>query len=154
MASSKNKKVLNATEVIIDNIRYRSILERRCHELLLAAGITPRYEEYTCTLTETFKPKSLEVYLLWKPRLRPKVFSKYPNSFQSITYTPDFDFEYKDYWIIIDTKGHSNDTYPLKKKMFMRYLDDYSKESGKKIIFFEPHSIKQIKESINIILSL
>ena len=65
-----------------------------------------------------------------------------------ITYTPDFTFEYNDYFIIIEAKGYENDTFPIKKKMFRKILEAY-----KKALYFEIFTKKQLVDAIKIIKS-
>ena len=64
-----------------------------------------------------------------------------------ITYTPDFTFLYKGLFVIIEAKGIENDTYPLKKKLFRKWMEENLPEG----IFFEIRTIKQLKQAIKII---
>jgi len=49
---------------------------------------------------------------------------------------------------------HVDDVHPVKKKMFLRKLEELAAESGENYMFFEPHNIGQIQNSINTILEL
>ena len=141
---SENKKIKNATGISYDNINFKSHLEYHCYKLLQEADIIPRYEYCKYRLIE---PKKLTVGTCYAPR------KKHLTKFQTcreITYTPDFDFYYKDIHVYYDAKGKSNDTYPLKKKLFLNYLENI----GEPYIFFEPHNIAQIKQSIEILYEL
>ena len=73
---------------------------------------------------------------------------------QAITYTPDFTFQYKDRLIVIECKGKENDVYPIKKKLFRRWMDTYTHLTGVSILYFEVHSLGELEESIEIIRSL
>ena len=44
-----------------------------------------------------------------------------------------------------------NDCYYLKKKLFRKYLEDLYNTTGKKSIFFEVYSKKQLLQAIEII---
>ena len=149
-----NKKVRNVKSVVSDGIKFRSDLEFNCYKRLKEAGFNPEYESTKIPLFEGFRMHdSLEV---WLPKYKSKRiigFERNTSKIQGITYTPDFMFEFGDYKIIIETKGHANDAYPLRRKMFFRLLEDRA-QRGEKIIFFEPHNIKQIEKTIEVIKSL
>jgi hypothetical protein len=51
---------------------------------------------------------------------------------------------------VIETKGRSNDLYPVKLKLF-RTLIESSEEYKKYKLFIEPHNQKQILQAIEII---
>ena len=71
-----------------------------------------------------------------------------------MSYTPDFKVEFKNYVIYFDVKGHVNDVYPLKKKIFIQYLNNTPPDKKKKYMFFEPHTVKQMVQSIELIKNL
>lgn len=94
----KNKKVRNATPLIVDGIQFRSKLEAYTHKKLIEAGITAKYESTKFTLIDSFRYMGEAV--------------------RAMTYTPDFvgdDF-------IIECKGFGNDAFPLRWKMFKYFL--------------------------------
>lgn len=140
-----NKKIRNATPLEKDGISFKSKLEARAYELFKQAGFSVAYEESTVVLAESFKPKHTVFYSPGGQGLVP-----YNRRIRGITYTPDFTFKYKDTFIAIDVKGKANDTYPIKKKLYLKYLE----EEETKSIFIEPHSIAQIKQAIEIIKQL
>lgn len=140
-----NKKILNATPLEKDGIHFKSKLEARTYELFKQAGFNPVYEESTELLVESFSLKNITFYSPKGNMLVP-----YDRRIRGITYTPDFTFTYKDTFISVDVKGKANDTYPIKKKMYLRYLE----EKNIKCIFIEPHSVAQIKQAIEIIKQL
>ena len=53
-------------------------------------------------------------------------------------------------FIIIEAKGKENDTYPLKKKLFRKLLEEYKYDD---ILFFEVFTQKQLLQAIEIIKS-
>ena len=63
-----------------------------------------------------------------------------------MTYTPDF---VGTDWIM-ETKGRANDLYPLKLKMFRKFMEGNPKYK----MFMEPHNIKQILQCIELIKNL
>ena len=150
----ENKKVKNATKIEYDNIKFRSILEKDCYILLKEGGLEFEYEKHKFVLCEGFyPPNSLLIYDVFKPRKQKRIFGLNTQKIIDMTYTPDFYLFYKGYDIYIESKGNPNDTYPLKKKLFLSFL---AKEAakGKKVIFFEPHSKRQMKEVIKLIKEL
>jgi len=93
-----NKKVKNATRVVVDGIEFKSKLEAYCYERLKQNGIVAKYEAQRFTLLHSFKYNG--------------------ESVRAMTYTPDFigdDF-------IIECKGFRNDAFPLRWKLFKYYL--------------------------------
>lgn len=136
---SENKKVKNATELVIDNIKFKSKLEASVYKHLVEEGFVPGYE--------------LEKYVLWEG-IKPTIpfYGKKgldDKKLIDITYTPDFTFSYKDKFIIIEVKGMQNDVFPYKFKMFRKLLESYVNKDD--ILIFEVFSIKQLKECIKII---
>lgn len=149
----ENQKVKNTRSVLYDGIKFRSKLEVNCYKRLIIAGFEPLYEAHTFKLIDKCVLGEVKYYCPFKIKTI-KTFGIYPRILMGITYTPDFYILYKNVHIYFDTKGHPNDVYPLKKKMFLRKLSELSQETGEQYIFFEPHNIGQIQQSINIILSL
>lgn len=118
-----NKKVINATEVTVDGIKYRSKLESRCAQILKENNISFEYE-----------PLKIE-YI-------PK-FEYYGEKYRAAFYTPDFivDNQY-----ILEIKGWKTDTYRYKKKLvLLKLLND---ASYTKYRFFEIKTITQLKQWI------
>ena len=56
------------------------------------------------------------------------------------------------YKIYFDVKGKENDTYPIKKIMFLITLEE--RNDGVRYIFFEPHNVRQMLQAIEIIKGL
>ena len=72
---------------------------------------------------------------------------------KDITYTPDFVFMAPDNKtvIIFEVKGHENDCYPMKEKMFRARLERLLKENNQPTMFFKIKTKKQCLEAIEII---
>ena len=157
---SLNKKVIGAKKHIYNNITFDSKLEISCYQCLIDNGIQFEYNAHTATLFEKFRLESVRYFQAMYSKKKLIGYGEYKTkkdekqSFTSITYTPDFKIEVDNYLIFIETKGNSNDVYPYKRKIFLNYLDNEAKLTGKKIYFFEPRNNKQIKESIIIIKEL
>ena len=68
-----------------------------------------------------------------------------------IRYTPDFYFNYNGLDVYIEAKGIENDIFYIKKKMFIKYLDGVLVNTGRKSIYFEVYTKKQLLQAIEII---
>ena len=118
-----NKKVINATEVTINGIKYRSKLEARCAQILKENNISFEYE-----------PLKIE-YI-------PK-FEYYGEKYRAAFYTPDFIIDNK---YILEIKGFPNEVYRYKKKLvLLKLLNDVNYT---KYRFFEIKTITQLKQWI------
>lgn len=118
-----NKKVINATEVTINGVKYRSKLEARCAQILKENNISFEYE-----------PLKIE-YI-------PK-FEYYGEKYRAAFYTPDFIIDNK---YILEIKGFPNEVYRYKKKLvLLKLLNDVNYT---KYRFFEIKTITQLKQWI------
>lgn len=137
-----------------NNIKFKSRLEVSCYKLLIEAGLNPSYESEKIILWEGFKPSKISYYSPKKIKRGyfTSLMQKQERVLLSITYTPDFIVKKDNFIIYFDVKGLPNDTYPIKKKMFLKYLEN--KEDEFNYVFFEPHNIGQIKQCIQIINNL
>ena len=141
-----------------NDINFKSKLEISCYKKLIEAGFNPEYEKQKFVLFNGFRlPENVTYFTQLKTNNEGKIHTIFKNDtrkIRDITYLPDFYFTYKEYEIYFDTKGKANDVYPLKKKLFLNMLNNIATQTGKKYLFFEPHNVKQIKESILIIQNL
>lgn len=151
---SVNKRILGATSTSYNGIKFKSRLECSCYKKLEHSGLDFSYEGERVVLLEGFKPGNITIYA--PDRKNAGRYGKELNikdrAIINITYTPDFIVVKGDYKIYFDVKGKENDVYPVKKKMFLKYLEE--KNDGLKYIFFEPHSVAQMMQAINIINQL
>lgn len=151
---SENKRIKGARTVLYKGITFKSNLEYQCYKKLEDSNLNFSYESEKITLWEGVKPGNVLIYYPNKIRAgkyEPNL-SLQPKSLIKITYTPDFIIKKGKYKIYFDVKGKENDVYPIKRKMFLKYLN--SKKDGVKYIFFEPHNIKQMIQAIDIINNL
>ena len=68
----------------------------------------------------------------------------------SLKYTPDIYVKYNNLDIWIEVKSIENDVFYIKKKLFIKLLSEEFTKSGKKAMYFEVHSIAQLKQAIKI----
>lgn len=165
--TEKRTKFNTKRKLFYDNVEFKSSLEITCYRQLKKNGIEFGYENQKFTISNPHTINSLvtvycsalktvkaEKSTSTNKKRQVSVFEKLSNNISAITYTPDFTLEYKDYFIIIETKGRANDVYPYKRKLFLKFLSNFANLKNKKVIFFEPHNYSHIEEMITIIKSL
>lgn len=150
----ENKKIKGAKGVIFEGIKFKSRLEMTCYKKFKEAGLDFSYESEKVILWEGFKPSSI---LIYSPKKEGR--GSYRGNLEiqekkllNVTYTPDFVVTKDKCKIYLDVKGMPNDTYPIKKKLFLKVLEE--RNDGFKYLFIEPHNIRQINQAIEIIKNL
>ena len=157
-----NKKIRNATKSNLGNLAFKSQFEKSIYNILLQQGVTPQYEPITFTLWEGFSPitpyydKETD-----KQKIRrisegvntchSKILVQKTDKVVSIKYTPDFYFNYNGLDVYIEAKGIENDVFYIKKKMFIKYLDDVLVSTGRRSIYFEVYTKGQLLLALDII---
>lgn len=134
----ENKKIKNAKSKEYDGILFKSLLEISFYKELIKYNITFNYESSKITLFVGEQILNNNIYLTTKKGLK-----KYVTKLQNITYKPDFTIYDKNGKIIgfIEAKGMINDVYPIKRKLFIHWLN-----KNPNIAFFEIKTIKQLRE--------
>lgn len=157
-----NKKIRNATQSSLGKLTFKSQLEKSIYNTLLQQGFTPQYEPITFTLWDGFTPitpyydketdkqkiKRLSDGINTCPS---KILIQKVGKVVGIRYTPDFYFNYNGLDVYIEAKGIENDIFYIKKKMFIKYLDDILVNTGRRSIYFEVYTKKQLLQAIEII---
>lgn len=160
-----NKKIRNATRSKVKGITFKSQLEKSIYNTLLQQGFVPEYEPVTFTLWEGFSPvtpyydkesdrqreKRLEE---GKETCPSKMLIRKTGKIIGIRYTPDFHFKYNNLDVWIEAKGIENDVFYIKKKMFLKYLDDRFYRTGERAVYFEVYTKKQLLQALQIIREL
>lgn len=156
-----NKKIRNATQSISGGITFKSKLEKNIYDTLLEQGFNPKYEPITFVIWEGFRPTipyydretnyQRDVRLAASGGSSAKMLVRKKARILNVQYTPDFYFKYNDLNVYIEAKGIENDVFYLKKKMFIKYLDDLYLEKGERSIYFEVYTRKQLLQAIEII---
>lgn len=146
-----NKKVRNATPNEHNGLKFKSKLEYRFYNLLKDAGYDPGYEKDTFILQPGFYPTLPSYDVNYNYKTKQRIFGLSRFKVRPITYTPDFTFYIGEILIVIEVKGRENDVFPLKKKLFRKWMEEYYRSSGVKIIYFEVFTKKQMLETIDII---
>lgn len=127
-----NKKVVNATAVFRDNIKFRSKAEAKMYELLKNSGLWFEYEPDPIILQESFYP------IGWYEGIKYR-----KDKIRAITYTPDFIVKVpdKNWFFIVEVKGFITDRYPLKRKMLINHIDS----SKSNYVFAEVHTKRDME---------
>ena len=128
-------------KVTYDGINFASGLERYMYQVLKKAKIHADYEGCTFTLQEgfMFEVESYERQSNGKGDLVNRGCKK----ILPIKYTPDFighDF-------IIECKGRANESFPLRWKMFKKYVNHKMKH----VTLYKPQNQKECDEVIKLI---
>ena len=139
----KGRAHVNAKKVKCDGMTFQSGLERYMYAELKTAGLFEGYENETFTLQEAFIFPDVSVE-------RPiKGSGQYKNrgekNVRAITYTPDF--VGSDY--IIECKGRANAQFPIKWKMFKKWLK--TNKTGKTL--YMPKTKGDVDITIKLILT-
>lgn len=143
---TENKKIINASPLEYDGISFKSKLEKMAYQTLKEQGFPVLYEPRKFIIWEGFRP-NVPFYNKDASTRMLKMDSK---KVIDISYTPDLMFEYNNHHIIIEMKGFENNTYPLKKKIFRKWLESNYPNS----IYFEIFTKKQLLQAIDIIKNL
>ena len=144
-----NKKIKNAKITEYNGIKFKSNTEVTIYKTLLQYGFEPKYEPTKYILWEGFRP-TIPFYI---PNKKTGGLKLNKTKVQDTTYTPDFVFLAPDNntFIIMEIKGHENDTYPIKEKMFRKVLETLKEKEGINTMFFKIKTKKQCLEAIEII---
>ena len=108
---------VQSKKTMIDGIKFASGLEAYMYKALKKAKIKATYEKRTFEVFPSFqfKNKSYERQANGKG----KMVDRGNKNILAIKYTPDF--EGKDF--IIECKGRPNETFPIRWKMFKKYVN-------------------------------
>lgn len=139
---SGNKKILNASPNEYNSIKFKSQAETRIYKAIRSFGIEPDYEKYTFVLSPKVRPT-----VVFYNRTKGRGFHQITEPIAKVTYTPDFTFTFNDIFVIIEVKGIENDTYPIKKNLFRKFLETFPKP----VMYFEIRNRKELAEAMEII---
>lgn len=145
MLKQENKKIKNAQPLEYEGILFKSKLEKMTFITLKEAGFPVKYEPQKIVVFDGFKP----TVPFYDKNKATRMLALQTKKLVSITYTPDFMFEYNNHLVIIEAKGFTNDTFPIKKKLFRAWLEEHPES-----IYFEIYSKKQLLQAIEIIKEL
>lgn len=144
MKRSKKKGPVVSKKVIYNGVTLASGLEKYMYKSLLDAKIDFDYEGEVFELLPSFifDNDCIERQSNGKGEYINRGNKKVLN----IKYTPDF----VSYDFIIETKGRANDSFPLRWKMFKKWMHD----NNDKRIIYKPQNQKEVDETIKLILKM
>ena len=138
----KNRGPVRAKKVSFDGIQFASGLEKYMYLALKEAKVVARYEGETYILQDSFvfNVDSYERQGNGKGAMVNRGQKKILN----IKYTPDFVSPS----FIIECKGRANESFPLRWKMFKKYVNDNLKH----VTLYKPQNQKECDEVIELII--
>ena len=139
---NRKKGPVVSKKVVYDGITFASGLEKNMYILLKKEKIKFEYEKNTYELVPsfTFENSSYERQSNGKGDFINRGNKKVLN----LKYTPDFEGD----TFIIETKGRANESFPLRWKLFKKYLSD----TNDKRTLYKPQTIKECQETVNLII--
>jgi len=139
----RKKGPVRSKKVKFDGITFASGLEKYMYIALKKAKIKAKYEGETFVLQEDFKFK-IDSYER-QANGKGDMVNRGQKKIQSIKYTPDFVSSS----FIIECKGRANESFPLRWKMFKKYVNDNLKH----VTLYKPQNQKECDEVIKLILT-
>ena len=134
---------VRSKKVTFDGITFASGLEKYMYQALKKAKIKSKYEGQTYVIQEGFEfnNKSYERQANGKGEM----VNRGSKKILPIKYTPDFVSDS----FIIECKGRANESFPIRWKMFKKYV----KANLKHVTLYKPQNQKECDEVINLIKS-
>lgn len=145
-------KIRNASKCNYDGVDFSSKLEMFCYKKLQEASIDFIYQPATVELIPSFE-LNFKCYedigrIVRDENKKIKYSTKrfdLTSKIRNISYTPDFSCPNNNW--IIETKGYSNESFPLRWKLYKQYLMN----SGFEGILMMPENQIEILQCIEII---
>lgn len=138
----RKKGPVVAKKVMYDGITFASGLEKYMYQALKEAGIDFKYEGYTYELVPAFIFPNNCVER--QSNSKGDFINRGNKKVLNLKYTPDFvgiDF-------IIETKGRANDSFPIRWKLFKKWMHDNQDYRT----LYKPQNQPECKETIRLIL--
>ena len=132
---------VRAKKVSFDGITFASGLERYMYQALKKAKIQADYEGCTFTLQEGFMLKN-ESYER-QSNGKGEMVNRGCKKILPIKYTPDF----IGHNFIIECKGRANESFPMRWKMFKKYVN----RKMKHVTLYKPQNQKECDKVIQLI---
>jgi len=137
----RKKGPVRSKKVTFDGIQFASGLEKYMYLALKKAKIKALYEGATFVLQEDFK-FDIDSYER-QANGKGDMVNRGQKKIQSIKYTPDFVSDS----FIIECKGRANESFPIRWKMFKKYV----KKHLKRVTLYKPQNQKECDQVIELI---
>ena len=138
---SKKRGPVRANKVTFDGIKFASGLEKYMYVALKNAKIKSKYEGKTYVIQEGFEFKN-ESYER-QSNGKGEMVNRGSKKVLPIKYTPDFVSPS----FIIECKGRANESFPMRWKMFKKFV----KDNLKHVTLYKPQNQKECDEVIKLI---
>ena len=139
----KKRGPVRAKKVTFDGIQFASGLEKYMYKALKKAKIHAIYEGATFEVQEGFM-FNVDSYER-QGNGKGAMINRGQKKILNIKYTPDFVSSS----FIIECKGRANESFPLRWKMFKKYVNHKMKH----VTLYKPQNQKECDEVINLILN-
>jgi hypothetical protein len=138
----KKKGPVRAKKASADGIQFRSGLEKHTYLALKEAGLYEMYEVEVFQIIDGFTLPNLSIEK--QANGKGEFVNRGGKKILGIKYTPDFTgFDY-----IIECKGRANESFPLRWKLFKRWLVN----NGETRTLYKPQNQKDVAIMIKLIL--
>ena len=134
----KKRGPVRSKKVTVDGITFASGLEKYMYQALKKAKIKAKYEGATYEVFSGFEFPNVSIERCANSKGEYK--NRGEKKILPIRYTPDFIS--KDF--IIECKGRANESFPLRWKMFKKYVS----EKLPHVIIYKPQNQKECDETI------
>ena len=138
----RKKGPVRSKKVTFDGIQFASGLEKYMYIALKKAKIHALYEGATFVLQEDFNFK-IDSYER-QANCKCEMVNRGQKKIQSIKYTPDFVSSS----FIIECKGRANESFPMRWKMFKKYVNHKMKH----VTLYKPQNQKECDKVIEFII--
>ena len=144
MRYQKNKKrgPVRSKKVICDGITFASGLEKYMYKALKQANIKNEYEGETFVLINGFEFQTSSYER--QSNGKGEMVNRGSKKILPIKYTPDFIARS----FIIECKGRANESFPLRWKMFKKYI----KENHPHVTLYKPQNQKECDKVVELII--
>jgi hypothetical protein len=139
---SKKKGPVVAKKVIYDGVTFASGLEKYMYKALKDANIDFEYEGRTFELLPSFTFENISIEK--QSNGKGDFINRGNKKVLNLKYTPDFIG--KDF--IIETKGRANESFPLRWKLFKKWMMDNNDTRT----LYKPQTNSECLETVRIIL--
>ena len=138
----RKKGPVRSKKVTFDGIQFASGLEKYMYQALKKAKIPAVYEGTTFVLQEDFKFE-IDSYER-QANGKGEMVNRGQKKIQNIKYTPDFVSSS----FIIECKGRANESFPIRWKMFKKYVNHKMKH----VTLYKPQNQKECDKVIELII--
>ena len=133
---------VRAKKVTFDGIKFASGLEKYMYQALKKAKIKAKYEGQTYIIQEGFE-FNIESYER-QSNGKGELVNRGSKKVLPIKYTPDFISDS----FIIECKGRANESFPIRWKMFKKYVNHKMKH----VTLYKPQNQKECDKVIELII--